>query len=64
MTKLCPYKKSTYYEAGHNTGAGYPDMWKMTELFCECIKERCMAWDTSLEYRDVTGEDGWCNLMR
>lgn len=39
----CPFRKHIIYEANHNTGAGYPDIWEVQEDFDDCIGEACAA---------------------
>lgn len=64
MTKLCPFRKETLYTSGRNTGAGYPDEVKAIEGFCECLQEKCMMYDTSDEFKVLTGKSGWCKMAR
>lgn len=40
----CPFLKFSFYTAGSNTGGGYPDIWKKSEEFEECIGEECQAY--------------------
>jgi len=60
--KLCPFRKETLYQAGHNTGAGYPMEWKAMEGFCDCIGNRCAAYT---EFTIVDDKVDWyCKMMR
>lgn len=42
--RKCPFRKTTYYIAGRNTGQGYPDEWRGLEEFEPCLKEKCMCY--------------------
>ena len=39
----CPFYKTTVYNCGQNTGAGYPLSWKAIEEFEDCIGKECAA---------------------
>ena len=52
----CPFRKRSVYNAGRNTGSGYPLEWVVNEEFEECIGEDCIAFFKKEVYSNIEKE--------
>ena len=54
--KKCPFRKSIIYNAGRNTGSGYPLEWMTKEEFENCIESECIMFYQEDIYSNYEGK--------